>query len=61
MKKKTKLQCPKCKSKKVIPIAYGLPTYETFKLSEEGKIKLGGCCVTNNDPEYFCKDCGNKF
>lgn len=61
MKKKTKLQCPKCKSKKVIPIVYGYPSAEMWKLSEEGKIELGGCCVMNNDPEYFCKDCGNKF
>lgn len=61
MKKKTKLQCPKCKSKKVIPIVYGLPTYETFKSSEEGKIELGGCIVRNNNPNYFCKGCGNEF
>ena len=61
MKKKTKPQCPNCKSKKVIPITYGLPPNKMVKLSYEGKIKLGGCCVTENDPDYFCKDCGNKF
>ena len=61
MKKKTKSQCPKCKSKKVIPIVYGFPSAKMFKLSEEGKIKLGGCIVISNNPNYFCKGCGNKF
>ena len=61
MKKKTKSQCPKCKSKKVISIVYGYPSAEMWKLSEEGKIEIGGCIVRNNNPNYFCKGCGNKF
>ena len=61
MKKKTKSQCPKCKSKKVILIAYGYPSVEMWKLSEEEKIELGGCIVRDNNPNYLCKDCGNKF
>jgi hypothetical protein len=40
-----------------VRILYGLPTHEAFILSEEGKIKLGGCCITNAVPEYFCKEC----
>ena len=54
-------RCPKCGSLNTIKILYGMPTHEAFLLSEEGKIKLGGCCITDLDPEYFCKDCENEW
>lgn len=38
-----------------------MPTHEAFMLSEEGMIKLGGCCITDADPEYFCKECKNEW
>ena len=38
-----KIICPKCKSKNIIPIVYGYPSSELFELSEQGKVKLGGC------------------
>ena len=50
-------KCPKCSSKNVIPIVYGLPSPELFEKAEAGKVKLGGCCVGENDPEIYCKDC----
>jgi hypothetical protein len=54
-------RCPKCGSLNTVKILYGFPTYEAFLLSKEGKIKLGGCCVTGSDPEFFCKDCENEW
>ena len=45
----------------VINILYGMPTHEVFLMAEEGKIKLGGCCVTDLDPEYFCKNCEHEW
>jgi hypothetical protein len=54
-------KCPKCSSLKSIKILYGMPTHEAFLLAEEGKIKLGGCCITDSDPEYYCKDCENEW
>src|SRR5690554_2209688 len=54
-------KCPKCGSLNVIKIMYGMPTNEAFLMAEEGKIKLGGCCITDSDPEYFCKDCENEW
>lgn len=54
-------RCPKCGSLNVIKILYGMPSHEAFILSEEGKIKLGGCCITGSDPEYFCKGCENEW
>ena len=54
-------RCPKCGSLKAIKILYGMPTHEAILMAEEGKIKLGGCCITGNDPEYYCKDCENEW
>jgi hypothetical protein len=50
-------QCPKCGSKNSIKIRYGLPTPKLFLEAEVGKVKLGGCCIMESSPEYFCKDC----
>lgn len=54
-------KCLKCGSLNVIKILYGMPTHEAFQLADEGKIRLGGCCITGTDPEYYCKDCENEW
>ena len=56
-------KCPKCKSKSIAVILFGLPA-PTEKLStdlEKKRIVLGGCCVTNKDPEWHCNDCGYEW
>jgi hypothetical protein len=50
-------QGPKCSSKNAMPIVYGFPAPGLFEKAEEGKVRLGGCCVGENDPEFYCKDC----
>ena len=42
-------------------ILYGEPNGEAIMLEVEGKIKLGGCLITDISPEYFCKDCENEW
>lgn len=54
-------KCPNCGSKNIINIIYGLPTYELFKEEEQGKVKLGGCVIGLDDPEYTCKDCNHEW
>lgn len=54
-------ECPRCKSKNSIPISYGYPTAKTLKEEKQGKVFLGGCEVTGNDPNRHCKDCLNIF
>ena len=49
---KKKKQCPKCKSEKVMEIAYGLMD-PSYKVPDD--VWLGGCCVTDN--EWHCGDC----
>ena len=53
--------CPKCGSLDVVPIFYGLQGPELMEAAKEGKIALGGCCVTDNDPQKRCKACGAEF
>ncbi len=61
MAKRSKAKCPACGSLDTVKILYGFPTEEAFLLADEGKIRLGGCCVTPTDPEYFCKDCEHEW
>ncbi len=55
-----KVMCPECKSKNIIPVMYGMPTYEASQAAERGEIKLGGCEVYIDGckmPDRYCKDC----
>lgn len=56
-------KCPKCGSEKVADILWGMPAYsrELQEDLDNGKIVLGGCCVTDNDPEWQCVDCEAKM
>lgn len=62
-----KKSCPKCNSKKVIPILYGYPTREMFEDSDNDKCILGGCCIQFDEEakdslnNFHCKDCGFEW
>ena len=58
VKRKPK-KCPQCGSTKIADILYGLPDYspEFEKRIEGGKIALGGCCISNDDPIWKCTEC----
>ena len=55
--------CPKCKSKNIASILWGeiLLTAEGKNNRENGKIVLGGCCVSENDPDKECNDCFHRW
>jgi hypothetical protein len=55
---KTTPQCPHCGSAKAVPILWGMPTSVAGEAEERGEIVLGGCCVTGDDPKWYCRDCG---
>lgn len=38
-------------------IVYGYPSQELIMEAESGKVKLGGCCITENKPDYCCNEC----
>lgn len=47
----------------VIPIVYGLimGSKSFFRKVEKGKIELGGCMVTDCDPNWYCKTHDRRF
>jgi hypothetical protein len=50
-------KCPACGSAHVIPIVYGNPSPEDIEEDMAGRIALGGCCITSDDPAWTCRDC----
>ena len=56
-----KIVCPKCGSDDVAEYVYGMPTPEAWKLEQEGKVIIGGCCPEEDAPEYRCNKCKKKF
>jgi len=62
MKKKNP-SCPQCKSDSVVVIVYGYPEdMDTYlKDIENGTLALGGCCMGEDDPIWFCNNCHNEF
>ena len=60
-----KIICPNCKGTNVAEIMYGLPSQEFLeelkKKENKEKYRLGGCCISNNDPKYSCNECGFLF
>ena len=57
MKPRSTPVCPQCRSENVVPIVYGYPGPEAAQSAEQGRIHLGGCCVSGRDPEWHCEDC----
>jgi len=56
-----KPKCPECDSENVAAIAFGYPSSEMMEQSDRGDIVLGGCCVTEDDPEWHCYDCEHEW
>ena len=52
-------KCPQCGSSRIANILYGMPEFspELDKSLKEGKIALGGCCISNDDPKWKCTEC----
>ncbi|EEG76045.1 hypothetical protein [Dethiobacter alkaliphilus] len=55
------IKCPACGSAETVEIVYGMPDAEAFEAEKLGEVYLGGCCVSDNDPERICKRCGREF
>ena len=53
--------CPSCKQKTGVDIAYGYPRPEVFDAAGRGEIVLGGCCITDDDPDRACTECGHRW
>jgi hypothetical protein len=56
--------CPKCGEKeKITKLIYGyvIPSKGLKKEIKEKKVRLMGCIVTGNDPDYYCRNCKSYF
>jgi len=53
--------CPFCGSTQVVPIAYGLPPYDLFEKAKLEEIVLGGCVVSEIDPDWACLACERRW
>ena len=53
--------CPSCGASEVLRIVYGLPDQELAEEARLGKVALGGCVITGEDPEWQCAKCGREF
>jgi hypothetical protein len=53
--------CPACGSDQVVPIAYGFPDHDMALDAQAGKIELGGCDITDNDPKWVCRSCDSRW
>lgn len=62
-KKKPGKKCPYCGYRETAKIIYGYPMFnkELKQDLEHHRIKLGGCCISSMDPEYFCFICNKEF
>ena len=56
----TPRKCPEC-STKLVRIIFGMPNEELFEDAQQGKVLLGGCCVSFNDPTWGCANCGWEY
>lgn len=60
-RRRSRPTCPECGSADVVPIVYGLPSPELIEEAKRGEVSLGGCCLTGNDPQWFCKACEHEW
>jgi len=54
-------ECPRCKSENNVKILYGYPSKKALKEAERGEIWLGGCEISESNPDFKCRDCGKEF
>ena len=61
MPRRAVYKCPKCDSRNIVPILYGMPTMEAREEEMMGNIYLGGCCGTEDAPDRYCNDCEHQW
>jgi len=54
MAQRVNLKCPTC-SAGLTPIVYGMPGPELCEAAERDEIKLGGCEIWLDNPDFECR------
>lgn len=50
-------RCPACRARGLVPIMYGMPTSEVWGDVRLGRIAIGGCVISVDDPDRQCIEC----
>jgi hypothetical protein len=53
--------CPNCQSPDILDIVYGYPSNDLIEDSYKGKVRLGGCCVDESNPNWQCELCNHRW
>ncbi|HEV8061392.1 MAG TPA: hypothetical protein VGP68_16050 [Gemmataceae bacterium] len=56
-------RCPACGKSSVASIEYGEPhlTPELQQKLKQRRVVLGGCCISEDDPEWECVECRHRW
>ncbi len=50
--------CRRCRATiRPVPIVYGMPGAELWAEAEAGRVRLGGCVVEPESPDFACPAC----
>ena len=57
------MNCPKCNSSSIAEIFWGYPgNMDSIKDAlDKNEVVLGGCIVTDHDPEWECNSCHHRW
>jgi len=57
------VKCPHCGSNRIANILYGYPVFSDELEADRaaGRVTLGGCYVSDDDPVWQCADCRTKI
>lgn len=63
MRQKRPKKCERCLGARIAEILYGFPNLDSDLEAalEAGTTVLGGCVVTDDDPQWQCLDCGFEW
>jgi transcription elongation factor Elf1 len=53
--------CPTCGSDLVVPIVYGFADAGMAMEEDAGRLLIGGCDITDNDPQWACRACESRW
>ncbi len=58
-----RIKCPNCESKNTCRIIYGLVNADPKLMTDLAaeRVHLGGCLVSDHDPNRHCNDCEADF
>ena len=53
--------CPRCGKEDSVPLIWGMPGPEDWRLAERRQVSFGGCVVLADAPDFSCRACGLEW